>query len=266
MLHAPISQQHDKIGQRLSLQHHDALSYALGNQDFGAFVDLMTVRHLARGEMILDETSHASTLVVVLSGLVKMTALMVDGREQIVGLFFESDSIWRRFPSDTEFLVEATCESDVCLFSGEPFSVALRNSPTATHAIFENTLEHLDVAQAHLLTLGRKSAAEKVASLLIMLQHRADLQHGSSKRSGSNYPTIQLLMTRMDMANYLGLQIETVSRCLTNFKGADLIKFLGSSMVELRDPDRMQAIAENRGHPAYCRRSGSESVKFAGFG
>jgi CRP/FNR family transcriptional regulator len=135
----------------------------------------------------------------------------------------------------------------VCLFTGKRFAAALNANPAQERILHVKALDDLDGARAQLLVLGRMKSMERVASLFIKLEHMIEYSVHSRKGSTSNYPVILLPMTRMDMADYLGLTIETVSRCLTKFKLAGLIRLRDPRTIELCDPDGIRAIAECRG-------------------
>jgi CRP/FNR family transcriptional regulator len=89
---------------------------------------------------------------------------------------------------------------------------------------------------------------EKVATYLLQVRERTDVGHNPLNGAASNCQTILLEMTRTDIAAYLGLTIETVSRCLTKLKVRGLIKFVTLHTIELSEPDILIALAEGRIH------------------
>ena len=221
-----------------SLQQ-DAIACALGQQSDDAFFDIVMVRHLHRGQMIFDGTGPDNVLVVVTSGLVKLISLLPDGRQQIVALLSGSDSYWQRVSASDRLHAEAASETDICLFSGKQFVDALGTHPAVRQTLLERSLSDLDHARAQLLVLGRMAACEKVASLLLELWSKSALQ---PPQRNSNLPEIVLLMTREDMADYLGLTLETVSRCLSQFKLQGIVRLIDARTIEICDPDLLSAI------------------------
>ena len=217
----------------------DAIACALGQQSDDAFYDIVTVRHLHRGQTIFDGAGPENVLVVVTSGLVKLISMLPDGRQQIVALLSGSDSYWQRVSAPDRLHAEAVSETDICLFSGKQFVDALGKHPAVRQALLERSLSDLDHARAQLLVLGRMAACEKVASLLLELWSKSVLQPPQRK---SNLPVIVLLMTREDMADYLGLTLETVSRCLSQFKLQGIIRLINARTIEICNLDLLSAI------------------------
>ncbi|MFM9845877.1 MAG: helix-turn-helix domain-containing protein, partial [Hyphomicrobiaceae bacterium] len=104
-------------------------------------------------------------------------------------------------------------------------------------------LDELDAAQDWMLLLGRKSAEEKVASFLAMVARRID-SVGCDERSPIEALRFELPLTRSEIADFLGLTIETVSRQFTRLKVGKIIELEGSRGVVLLDPNRLQAASE----------------------
>ena len=233
-------------GRRSTSMYRETICRAFSSQNSQAFLDIMSVRHLTRGQMIFDEPHQLDSLAVVASGLVKLIYPLPDGRQQIVDLLSNGDTLWRRNPSTQVFLAEATCDSDVCIFTGRSFAAALGAHPKEERALHSKALDNLEGARTQLLVLGRMSSMEKVATVLIKLAYAGENLHHSSKPSGSTLPLVLLPMTRLEMADYLGLTVETVCRTITKLKLAGLIRLVDTRTIELCDPDGMKAIAECR--------------------
>ena len=183
--------------------YHDAICRAFGSENSKAFLDIMSVRHLTRGQLIFGEKDATDTLAVVASGLVKLIYPLPDGRQQIVGLLFGGDTLWQRLPSTHEFLAETTCDLDVCIFAGQRFSTALDANPVQRDALHSKALDDLDSARAQLPVLGRMTSMERVAAVLMKLAYAGKKFRHSSKSLNSNLPLILLPMTRQEMADYL---------------------------------------------------------------
>ncbi|MBL1405246.1 MAG: transcriptional regulator [Hyphomicrobiales bacterium] len=156
----------------------------------------------------------------ILSGVVKLTKLMADGRQQIVGLQFAPDLIGRPFMKNSTVTAEAATDINVCSFPKKILEELLKESPQMEHRLHEQTLRELDDARDWLLTLGRKSAIEKIASFLYLIATHIDPE----KNDGKDQITLEMPMKRGDIADFLGLTIETVSRQLTNLRKRNIIE------------------------------------------
>ena len=157
---------------------------------------------------------------------------MEDGRTQMVGLLLPSDFIGRPGRSIVEFDVTATTDLILCSFSREPFEELVRNVPHIAHRMMEMALDELDAAREWMVLLGRKTAQEKIASFLEMLVRRS----GHPDRSDHS---IDMPLTRDEIANFLGLTLETVSRQMSTLKKNQVVEFLDRRHFRILD---MQAL------------------------
>lgn len=156
----------------------------------------------------------------ILSGVVKLTKLMADGRQQIVGLQFAPDLVGRPFMKNSTVTAQAATDIKVCSFPKSVLEELLTEAPEMEHRLHEQTLRQLDDARDWLLTLGRKSALEKIASFLYLIATHIDPEQNDKK----DRVTLEIPMKRGDIADFLGLTIETVSRQLTNLRKSGIIE------------------------------------------
>jgi CRP/FNR family transcriptional regulator, anaerobic regulatory protein len=171
------------------------------------------------GEELVTAGQKMKRYANIMSGVVKLTKLLADGRQQVVGLQFAPDFLGRPFASKSAFAAEAATNVRVCSFSRSVIEEILRKSPEMERRLHEQALVELDEARDWLLALGRKSASEKVASFLFMIASNLDPEvesEGGSIR-------FELPLRRVDIADFLGLTIETVSRHLTKLRKAGII-------------------------------------------
>ena len=110
----------------------------------------------------------------------------------------------------------------------------LRDNPRLVRRMLEMTLDDLDAARDWLLLLGCKTAREKVASFLLMLCRRV-----APEGAPDTVVQIDLPLTRAEMAEYLGLTIETVSRQMTRLRGDGVIAFANARTLRLENMDRL---------------------------
>jgi CRP/FNR family transcriptional regulator len=199
-------------------------------------------RKLAQGQTIMSDAEKADFFANVISGTVKLTKTMPDGRQQIVGLLFPPDFVGRAYARNNPCFAEAATDVEICCFPHDAFEKLIEEFPELQARLFERTLDELDAAREWMLLLGRKTAEEKVASFLLMLARRTVLV--SCLQKGDDKPCrFELPLTRADMADYLGLTIETVSRQLTRLKTRGLIRILDSRIVEVPNIDGLFAAA-----------------------
>jgi CRP/FNR family transcriptional regulator len=184
----------------------------------------------------------------IMGGVAKLSKLMSDGRQQIVGLQFAPDMVGRTFNSaaasgsdpESEMAVEAATDVRLCSFPRSVIEQIMADVPELEHRLHLQKLKELDEARDWMLTLGRKSAMEKVASFLYLLATHIDPE----TELGDGPVTIELPMKRSDIADFLGLTIETISRQLTNLRKRGLIEIENRRMVTIGDIGRLRAAAE----------------------
>ena len=161
------------------------------------------------GAELIGEARQAKSYANIISGVVKLTKLMADGRQQIVGLQFAPDFLGRPFRSESGIAANAATEVHVCSFPKTMLDGMIKETPELEHRLLEQTLKELDEARDWMLTLGRKTAAEKVASFLYLIATHIDPE--LTPGAGTGGISFELPLTRSDIADFLGLTIETVS-------------------------------------------------------
>lgn len=194
-------------------------------------------RSYEAGQTIFFAGDDLEFLGSVVSGVASMTRAMPDGRVQMVGLLLPSDFMGR--PNRTKIEFEIIAETDVmlCCFRRKPFEQLIASTPHIGERLLEMTLDELDAAREWMLVLGRKTAREKIASLLGMIATRtASLGPENAKGSSS----FILPITRETMGNFLGLTIETVSRQMSGLKKDGLIDFDTSRKIFIPDLEALK--------------------------
>ncbi|NKB50937.1 MAG: helix-turn-helix domain-containing protein [Rhizobiaceae bacterium] len=176
----------------------------------------------------------------IMGGVAKLSKLMSDGRQQIVGLQFAPDMVGRTFASESTVAVEAATDVRLCSFPRSVIEEIMSEAPELEHRLHLQKLKELDEARDWMLTLGRKSAVEKVASFLFLLATHIDPEKASDDKS----VTLELPMKRSDIADFLGLTIETISRQLTNLRKRGLIDIQDRRTVIIADIDRLKSAME----------------------
>lgn len=222
---------------------HRALCGALTDEEIERFNRIARRRLVPAHQTILSESETPDYFANVVTGVVKLAKTLPDGRQQIVGLQFASDFLGRpRAPHNAVF-AEAASDVELCCFPKREFEVMMQAYPGIEHRLFEHTLDELDAARDWMLLLGRKSAAEKVASFLLMISRRM-ANAGCSPTQKMGFVQFELPLTRADIADFLGLTIETVSRQMTRLKTAGVIRIANNRTITVPDIDALEAAGE----------------------
>ena len=187
---------------------------------------------------IIDEGETADYLFNVTKGAVKLYKLLPDGRRQITGFLFEGDFLGIAMNEKYAYSAEAVDQVSLCRFPRRKLEHLLDEFPKLEKRLLGMASNELVQAQDQILLLGRKTAQEKVVSFLLNLAER-------SVKRGDPVSPISLPMGRADIADYLGLTTETVSRTITNLKRDGHIRLLQGGKVELPDPEALRELSEN---------------------
>ena len=183
-----------------------------------------TCLRLSRDEEIFGEGEDADYVYQVVSGAVRTYRILRDGRRQIDEFHFAGDYFGLEMGASHRVTAEALTDATVRMVRrGALSDLAAQRGETA-RAIFRLTAEGLQRSQDHVLMLGRRSAQERVVGLLLDIAERTRAQ-----------AELDVPMSRQDMADYLGLTIETVSRTLTALQDEGLIALPSVRHVVLKD-------------------------------
>jgi len=188
-----------------------------------------------RGSEIYGEKEPADYVYQVKSGTVRSYKLLADGRRQIDAFHVPGDIFGLENSGVHRFTTEAVVDTTVRLIRHESFDSAAENVGALIWNLLRMTTTNLRHAEDHLLLLGRKTSMERVAAFLIEMDRR--LNAGGM---------LELPMTRRDIADYLGLTIETVSRSLSNLRQLGILRFIDKNRRHLVILDMQQLAAFDR--------------------
>lgn len=195
-------------------------------------------KHKAReGEELIGDAEKIESYSNVLSGVVKLTKMLPDGRQQIVGLQFAPDFLGRPFKTESALNAEAATNVSLCSFPKAVMDRMIKEYPELGQKLLQQTLKELDEARDWMVTLGRKTASEKVASFLLLIARNIDPLSDDENETA----TFDLPLTRADIADFLGLTIETVSRQLTKLRADGVIRIENNRHVFVGDMARLEA-------------------------
>jgi len=189
---------------------------------------LSTQLALAAGDQLFDEGEKAEHVFNVTEGTLKIFKLLPDGRRQVTGFLFAGDFLGLANQETYAYSAEAVTPVRLCRFQRRQLDGLLGRHPEMERRLLSKASHELAEAQEQMLLLGRKTAKERVASFLLLLSRRA-------RQRGVADDPVPVPMSRTDIADYLGLTTETVSRTVTRLKSEGLIRLLPGGKVGLAD-------------------------------
>lgn len=209
-------------------------------------------RHFAAGENLITEGERTDYFFDLLDGTVALARNGRDGRRQILSFLsarqFLGASSTQRYPNLATALTPVTAIS----YPRAALEKALESSPVFASKFRKVLTRILESAHDHVYTIGQRSAIERVASFLLYL--RANQARFSSTGPREKSEHIDLPMTRLDIADFLGLTIETVSRAFSALKRAEIIGFKDSHSCEILN---IQKIRDLGGREDFTQHRGS---------
>lgn len=211
---------------------HRAVCARCDTDELSRLETIKYYRSYQAGQTVVWSGDRMDFVASVVSGIATLTQTMEDGRRQMVGLLLPSDFVGRPGRAQAAYDVTATTDLVMCCFRKKPFEDMMATTPNVAQRLLEMTLDELDAAREWMLLLGRKTAREKIASLLSIIARRdASLK----LRSAQGALSFDLPLTREEMADYLGLTLETVSRQVSALKRDGLIQLEGKRHVVVPD-------------------------------
>lgn len=198
--------------------------------------DNQQTRSIAAREALYFEGDEAGFVYEILEGAVRTSKLLSDGRRQVVAFNFAGDLIGFSHDNEHHTTCEAIAPTRVRPIRKSTLATTMRDCPEIAARLLDVAAANLDAMQDHFVVLGRKCASERLASFLLALARR---EHGDGRREVS----FRLPMTRSDIADFLGLTIETVSRNLTSLKVRGIIDLPQTNLVHVRDMNRLRNMA-----------------------
>lgn len=218
---------------------HRGICGALNSDQLVALAKASSRQKAEPGRELVGDAESIDHYSNILSGVVKLTKTLPDGRQQIVGLQFAPDFLGRPFRTESPVTAEAATKVELCSFPRRALERMMAEQPELEHRLLEQTLKELDQARDWMVTLGRKTAGEKVASFLLMIARNIDPAAMPEKRGA----TFDLPLSRAEIADFLGLTIETVSRQLTRLRSEGVIRIESNRHVTVDDLARLSARA-----------------------
>ena len=181
-----------------------------------------SVIEVVEGREICAEGQGDGTFYKVLSGVVRICRFLTDGRRQIEAFHVAGEMFGLELGDERVMSAEAVTDCRLIAYRRRGVEQQARTDHTISQQLFQYAMESLSHAQAHSLLLSRRGAAEKVAAFLL---------NWIEKAAGDD--TLHLPMSRQDIADYLGLTIELVSRSMSQFERDKTIALSGARHVRI---------------------------------
>jgi CRP/FNR family transcriptional regulator, anaerobic regulatory protein len=194
------------------------------------------VEFIQPGQSIFFEGDEAKHVFEVVEGALRIFRIISDGRRVITGFVFDGDLLGVSLKSNYLYSAEAIVGTKVRRLTRKSFEAAVLDSEELRPQVFERVCDEMAAAQDQMVLLSCKSAEERLCTFL--LKH---LRRAAAKSDVQSM--VQLPMTRQDMADYLGLTIETVSRTITKLSAKGVLGCVGRHSVKIIKPMMLAQLA-----------------------
>jgi CRP/FNR family transcriptional regulator len=215
---------------------HDGMCRTMTPRQLKELSRHATRKAIRPGAEVQGQGERVASYANILKGVVKLTKVMADGRQQIVGLQFAPHFIGHPFSTESSLSAEAATDAEICAVSKTALDRMVTTTPSLERHLHNQAQIELEEARDWMLTLGRKSAREKVASLLCLVSSHCDplVAHALE---------FELPLSRQDIGDFLGLTIETVSRQMTKLRQDGLIEVENNRHIIILDIRRLERAA-----------------------
>ena len=192
--------------------------------------------NLCREDVLFHEGDDARSCYRIVSGAIRIVKIMTDGRRYVVDFLLAGDLVGLDSAEAHEFTAEAIKDSALVRYARPRVDASLEQNPHRSRRLLEYALQRLAAAQSQMLLLGRMTAMERIATFLLNLERR-------TKTGEAGERTIALAMTRADIADHLGLTLETVSRLLNQLKRQGIVELPHPQRICILKPEVLRAFA-----------------------
>lgn len=198
---------------------------------------IATAMRFNSGDVIIAQKCDQNSVFVITDGLVKLYRETADGDRQITGFLGTEDVLGGiKRTSGAHCTAEAITDTVVCAFPRKKFlSLVEANSSLCFNLLFAAT-DEIEAQSDHITLLGCKRAPARLATFMLLLAHRWGVEE-------KEHVTLVLPLSRSDIADYLGLTVETISRTFAQFRQAGLIELLKPNVIYLNRVPTLYAMA-----------------------
>lgn len=215
--------------------HHRAVCSKCDADEMQLLESIKKFRTFKAGETIFSAGDDLAYVASVVQGVATLRRAVSGGRAQMVGLLLPSDFIGHPGRTQIDFDVIAASDVLLCCFDRAPFRQLLDDVPHISQRMIELAMDELDAARDWMLLLGRKTAGEKIATFIEMVVRRQHMERNDGLK-----PDLVLPLSRGDIANYLGLTDETVSRQIALLKSRGIVQFIDKRRFRVIDMEALQ--------------------------
>jgi CRP/FNR family transcriptional regulator, anaerobic regulatory protein len=194
------------------------------------------IEGIESGAALFWQGDAACDVFEVISGALRTVRILSDGRRVITGFLFPGDVVAASLKDRYPTTVEAIAPTQVRRLGRRRFEEIVDRHPALRPLLLDRLCDEMTAAQAQLVLLACKTAEERVASFLLSLARRDNEPPHAGQQ-------VALPMTRLDIADFLGLTIETVSRIMTRLASRGIIAGMGRHAIALRRPAALAALA-----------------------
>jgi CRP/FNR family transcriptional regulator len=192
-------------------------------------------KRLPAGEQVLTQGVVNSSYVHVLDGTIKLKSTLEDGTDQIVGLRFAGDFIGQRFTREVGYTAETATSVEYCRVAKTALDAVADSNPQVAQIMHRMVSTELEETRELMLILSQRDARQRVAGLLYRI--------GKRQSPSTQTARIELPLSRAEIANYLGLTVETVSRQFSALKRDGVIAIERNTLVVINNLARLAGVA-----------------------
>jgi CRP/FNR family transcriptional regulator len=215
-----------------------ALCSGLEGNELDELERIVTRIALPPGKTLFYEGDEARFVFNVTSGAIRLYKLLSDGRRQVTGFMLPGDYLGLSVHGTYAYCAEAIGETQLCRFATKDLNRLLDMYPNLEKRLLGITRDELAAAQDQMLLLGRKSPVEKVASFLL------DLCRREERLGQADTDMVTLPMSRSDIADYLGLTVETVSRTFSRLKSENVLDLPETNRIVFKQREKLEELAD----------------------
>lgn len=209
-------------------------------QERTALEQLHRYKSFNASEFIVHQGQALAFVANVVSGVIYIAQTLEDGRRQIEGLLFPGDFIGHHQRAQNEFDFVAVTPVRLCVFDRSSFLQLMDGAPDLSRQLLNKAQDERDAARSWMLLLGRKTARERIATLILML---AQIDHLDTGADPIAPVTFTMPLSQALIADYLGLTLETVNRQLAALKTEKMIHFQRPQQITILDVARLTKLS-----------------------
>ncbi|KGD96942.1 MULTISPECIES: helix-turn-helix domain-containing protein [Rhizobium/Agrobacterium group] len=203
------------------------------------------IEHLAVGQSLFFEGDEAKHVFEVVEGTLRIFRILSDGRRVITGFLYAGDIVGVSLKERYLYSAEAITPTKIRRIARKTFDEAVADSDDLRPEVFSRVCDEMAAVQDQLVLLSSKTAEERLCTFLLKLLQR-------TIAAGNRDTTLELPMTRQDMADYLGLTIETVSRTITKLIGKGVVNVVNPAARHFIKIEKPGMLAQLAGDDSEC--------------